>query len=60
MDISADPEKLLRAYGTLKDERQRRNYDLIYASLKEKTAPSQNARETNIKSHSNTAVKYSK
>jgi hypothetical protein len=40
INISADSIKLLRAYETLKDESERRKYDLVYPSLKGKTAPS--------------------
>jgi hypothetical protein len=39
--VGADPRKLGRAYETLKDEGERRKYDLIYPSIKTKTAPSQ-------------------
>jgi hypothetical protein len=39
-DISADSIKLSQAYETLSDETERRRYDLVYPSLKGKTAPS--------------------
>jgi hypothetical protein len=45
LNVSADPRKLVRAYETLKDESERRKYDLIYPSLKGKNGPSQYAQK---------------
>jgi curved DNA-binding protein CbpA len=39
-NISADSIELSQAYETLSDETERRKYDLVYPSLKGKTAPS--------------------
>ncbi|KAL1646712.1 hypothetical protein SLS61_007788 [Didymella pomorum] len=43
--MTADSRKLGRAYETLKDESERREYDLIYPFLKGKAASSQLTRE---------------
>lgn len=43
--VSADSWKLGRAYETLKNESERRKYDLIYPSIKGRTAPPQSTRE---------------
>jgi curved DNA-binding protein CbpA len=45
LDVSAGSRKLVRAYETLKNESERRKYDLIYPSPKGKDASSQYMQE---------------